>query len=434
MKPRNEHERRVVALSAKLPEITDKARRWAESHCFDKVGLYMNGEVWCTHCGALIPHDATTLHVMYTVTEITCPICGAKLVLRQSRKKMLDDRMYFTVMARVKEFQVLRHYSVDRYMRRDGSQPIYEVDEAVQIWMTEQGRETIIARPCKPIMMYCDVWDFRKPMEVRDPRNRYGYGGDKYNIAGTIYPWGGVLPILRRNGYRGNVGRLSPRELFKMLLKDNEAEMLLKTGQMDLLYLKWKRSYRMTPYAHAIKIANRNKYFVRDATMWIDYLELLDHFGLDTHNAHYVCPKDLKGAHDRLLARKRKEDAKRRAEERMREAERWEAEYREKKDIYFGIVFGNEHITVSVVQSVADMAEEGAKMRHCVYENGYYKKDDSLILSARDHDGNRIETIEVSLKTYDVVQSRGVCNKNTEWHNEIVNLVRSNMHLIRGVA
>ena len=73
-------------------------------------------------------------------------------------------------------------------------------------------------------------------------------------------------------------------------------------------------------------------------------------------------------------------------------------------------------------------------MRHCVYENGYYKKDDSLILSARDHDGNRIETVEVSLKTYDVVQSRGVCNKNTEWHNEIVNLVRSNMHLIRGVT
>lgn len=433
MKPRNEHERRVVALSAKLPGITDKARRWAKEHCFEKIGHWSKGEVWCSHCGAIIPHQDSPLGVAIGAAEITCPICGAKLTLRASRKKKLNDRVYFTIMVRVKEFQVLRHYIVSRYMKRDGL-PWYDVDEAVQVWMTEQGRETIIARPCKPIMGYYDVWDFRKPMEVRDSRNIYGYGADKYDIDGVIYPWGGVLPILRRNGYRGNVGRLSPRGLFKMLLKDNEAEMLLKTGQMDLLYLKWKRSYRMTPYAHAIKIANRNKYFVRDATMWIDYLELLDHFGLDTHNAHYVCPKDLKGAHDRLLARKRKEEAKKRAEERMREAARWEAEYREKKGIYFGIVFGNEHITVSVVQSVADMAEEGAKMRHCVYENGYYKKDDSLILSARDHNGNRIETIEVSLKTYDVVQSRGVCNSATEWHNEIVNLVRSNMHLIRGVA
>lgn len=433
MKPRNEHERRVVALSAKLPEITYKARRWAKEHCFEKIGHWSKGEVWCSHCGAIIPHKDSPLGVAIGAAEITCPICGAKLVLRQSRKKKLSDRMYFTVMARVEEFQVLRHYIVSRYMKRDGL-PWYNVDEAVQVWMTEQGRETIIARPCKPMMGYYDVWDFSKPMEVRDPRNRYGYGADKYDIDGIIYPWGGVLPILRRNGYRGNVGRLSPRELFKMLLKDNEAEMLLKTGQMDMLYLKWKRGYGVFPYLHAVKIANRNKYFVRDASMWVDYLDLLNYFGLDTHNAHYVCPKDLKGAHDRLLARKRKEEAKRRAEERMREAARWEAEYREKKGIYFGIVFGNEHITVSVVQSVADMAEEGAKMRHCVYENGYYKKDDSLILSARDHDGNRIETIEVSLKTYDVVQSRGVCNKNTEWHNEIVNLVRSNMHLIRGVA
>lgn len=433
MKPRNEHERRVVALSAKLPGITDKARRWAKEHCFEKVGHWSKGEVWCSHCGAIIPHKDSPLSVAIGTAEITCPICGAKLTLRASRKKKLSDRMYFTVMARVEEFQVLRHYIVSRYMRKDGL-PWYDVDEAVQIWTTEQGRETIIARPCKPMMGYYDVWDFRKPMEVRDPRNTYGYGADKYDIDGIIYPWGGVLPILRRNGYRGNVGRLSPRELFKMLLKDNEAEMLLKTGQMDLLYLKWKRSYRTTPYAHAIKIANRNNYFVRDASMWVDYLNLLDHFGLDTHNAHYVCPKDLKGAHDRLLARKRKEEAKKRAEERMREAARWEAEYREKKGIYFGIVFGNEHITVSVVQSVADMAEEGAKMRHCVYDMGYYKRDDSLILSARDHDGNRIETVEVSLKTYDVVQSRGVCNSATEWHNEIVNLVRSNMHLIRGVA
>lgn len=433
MKPRNEHERRVVALSAKLPGITDKARRWAKEHCFEKIGHWCKGEVWCSHCGAIIPHKDSPLGVAIGAAEITCPICGMKLTLRASRKKKLSDRMYFTVMARVDEFQVLRHYIVSRYMKRDGL-PWYNVDEAVQVWMTEQGRETIIARPCRPMMGYYDVWDFSKPMEVRDPRNTNGYGADKYDIDGVIYPWGGVLPILRRNGYRGNVGRLSPRELFKMLLKDNEAEMLLKTGQMDLLYLKWKRSYRMTPYAHAIKIANRNKYFVRDAAMWIDYMELLDHFGLDTHNAHYVCPKDLKGAHDRLLARKRKEEAKRRAEERIREAARWEAEYREKKGIYFGIVFGNEHITVSVVQSVADMAEEGAKMRHCVYEMGYYKRDDSLILSARDHDGNRIETVEVSLKTYDVVQSRGVCNSATEWHNEIVNLVRSNMHLIRGVA
>ena len=62
--------------------------------------------------------------------------------------------------------------------------------------------------------------------------------------------------------------------------------------------------------------------------------------------------------------------------------------------------------------------------------NGYYLKEDSLILSAT-IGGKRIETIEVSLRTLEVVQSRGVCNKNTEYHEQIVNLVNANSRLIR---
>lgn len=38
----------------------------------------------------------------------------------------------------------------------------------------------------------------------------------------------------------------------------------------------------------------------------------------------------------------------------------------------------------------------------------------------------RIETIEVNLETLDVVQSRGVCNNNTEYHERIIQLVKKN--------
>lgn len=55
-------------------------------------------------------------------------------------------------------------------------------------------------------------------------------------------------------------------------------------------------------------------------------------------------------------------------------------------------------------------------MHHCVYSNGYYRKDDSLILSAT-IDGKRIETVEVSLSKLTVVQSRGsVTNAPTTTH------------------
>ncbi len=64
---------------------------------------------------------------------------------------------------------------------------------------------------------------------------------------------------------------------------------------------------------------------------------------------------------------------------------------------------------------------------HCV--SGYHSKVDSLILSAC-IDGKRIETIEVSLSQLKVIQSRGVCNRNTKYHNRIVHLVNQNIPLI----
>ena len=32
--------------------------------------------------------------------------------------------------------------------------------------------------------------------------------------------------------------------------------------------------------------------------IWTDYLRMLDRCGKDLHNAHYVCPADLKAEHD----------------------------------------------------------------------------------------------------------------------------------------
>ena len=67
-------------------------------------------------------------------------------------------------------------------------------------------------------------------------------------------------------------------------------------------------------------------------------------------------------------------------------------------------------------------------MHHCVFKCEYYAKKNSVILSAHDKEGNRIETIEFSLMENKVVQSRGVCNKNSVYHDRIVNLVNANAH------
>ena len=112
-----------------------------------------------------------------------------------------------------------------------------------------------------------------------------------------------------------------------------------------------------------------------------------------------------------------------------KEAMEAEQAYKQLKAKFFGIEFTDGIIRMHVLESVQEHLEEGTAMHHCVYDAHYYSKPQSLIFSAT-KDGERIETIEVSLETMKVVQSRGVCNKNTEYHEQILALMQKNMRMI----
>ena len=43
---------------------------------------------------------------------------------------------------------------------------------------------------------------------------------------------------------------------------------------------------------------------------------------------------------------------------------------------------------------------------------------------------NRIETVEVSLSKRDIIQSRAICNGQSKYHNEIIDLINKNMNMI----
>lgn len=444
MRPRSAKERLVAGLSAKLTAITDKQKQWAIDTCFEKVGYYTKGEVWCSHCGMVHDKTSSELGISLVGDETTCPHCGTRLTLKNSRKRKITESWYFTILTTCKGFQVCRHFIIEKRMYKVGNNihayaPEYTIHEAVQNWIAPDGSETIMARPCKCIPHIYDAWNFDKPMSIKDKSGiRASYNPDKYDInAEFIYPNGNILPILRRNGYTRRCKSLSVCEAMKLVLTDREAEILAKNGQFGILAWKHYKGYRefCMPYAHSIRIANKNKYIVKDASMWFDYLNLLSYFHLDTHNAHYVCPKNLKSEHDMLVKRKQRAEAQRELEAKRKEAIKWEKQYQADKAKFFGICFGDENVVITVIQSVADMAEEGTKMHHCVFSMEYYKRKDSLILTARSAaDGKRIETIEVSLKTFKVVQSRGVQNTNTPYHDEIIDLVNKNINLIKQAA
>ena len=152
--------------------------------------------------------------------------------------------------------------------------------------------------------------------------------------------------------------------------------------------------------------------------------------GIDTRNPKYACPPDLKAAHDAVFARLERKRAKERWKRDSEKMSEFEAAYRRRKGRFFGLSISGSGIVITVLKSVRDVYDEGLAMHHCVFANGYYKKRESLLLTARNTAGERLETVEFDLDRGRVLQSRGVCNTLTEFHNDIVRLVEENAEQI----
>lgn len=226
----------------------------------------------------------------------------------------------------------------------------------------------------------------------------------------------------------GEYHGILPYDLFTAILTKPKAETLLKAGQYALLRYYIYRPFDMERYWASVKICIRNSYTIEDGSMWCDTIDLLHHFGKDTNSPKYVCPSDLRAEHDKLVQKRNRQRERERTEQQRQRAIEDEKKYLKAKGMFFGLVFSDSLILVKVIESVEEMETEGRLMHHCV--GGYHNKADSLIFSAT-IDGKRIETVEVSLTTLKVVQSRGVCNSNTEYHDRIIRLVEDNAGLIR---
>ena len=423
MKPRTRIQQEVARLSKRLPNLTEAQKAYAFRHCFKHYAVKRaNGTNICTECG----HSWKSGHDLAdTICGCTCPRCGMELEALRTRKRVISDMEYFSIITTCKQYQVIRFFSVkSRY--KVGQTAKYSIFEVVQRWIAPNGKTTTVARLRGMSLFYYDQWTEYSDLEVRKNQELRAY-----DIAPICtYPRQRFIPEVKRNGFKGEYHNILPYDLFKAILTDSRAETLLKAGQYPMLRHYLRYSFNIGEYWASIKICIRNGYTIADGSMWRDMIELLRHFGKDTNSPKYVCPQDLNAEHDKWVEKRNRQRERQQLRERQQEAKKHEKEYRRLKGKFFGIAFTDGTLSIRVLESVAEFAEEGTKMRHCVWSNSYYLKKHSLILSAT-IDGVRIETIEVSLKTFKVVQSRGVCNQNTEYHDRIINLVDSNMNLIR---
>ena len=414
MKPRTQRQKEIATLTKQLPKLSKAQMYYAFKHCFKHYAYKTKKRTTCSECGFVSP-DAFDV----------CPNCKAHLEVLETRKRVFREESYFCVITTKGNYQVVRYFIV-KACWKVGKTADYFIKEVVQRWMDSSGKIENIARLRCISSYYYDVWNLASDMEIRS-NNVYRV----YDISPTcVYPRQRVIPDLKRNGYDGNLHNLVPTDLFVGILTDSRKETLLKAGQINLFRHSILCRWDVKEYWASIKICMRNHYNILDVSMWKDYIDLLKHFGKDVNNPKYVCPKDLKIEHDRLVNRRNEERRRLELETLRLRAIENESKYTEMKGKFFGLSFTDGIIQVRVLESVDEFAQEGLAMHHCVFAGSYYLKPDSLILSAT-IDGQRVETVEVSLKNMTVVQSRGVCNENTEHHESIINLVNKNIGLIR---
>lgn len=164
-------------------------------------------------------------------------------------------------------------------------------------------------------------------------------------------------------------------------------------------------------YLAAVKIACRNHYEIKDRQMWDEMVHALWYIGKDVHNAHYVCPADFRTAHDAATKAYHKKYEAERQKRELEKAQQEAAAYLERISKYLPIRLSDDNFDIFVCPSVQAMAEEGTAMHHCVFRMGYYLPDKNcLILLVRDKDDKRVATVELSTKTWKIIQTRAACN------------------------
>ncbi|WP_372934480.1 PcfJ domain-containing protein [Mariniphaga sediminis] len=423
MKPRTKLQREVIKRSIQLRKINKKERDWARHHCFEHKGFATKTRVICMDCGESFSPDL--IHRKRAV----CPHCKTQLKIDYTRKRTDKQEAYFTIAEVYSGFQVIRYWEIIIYYKKGEKARVF-IWEVLQHWISlENWKYEVVAR-IHNLNYVCDSWSGE--MQIRKEYSRWQYSrGNKYDIYPTkIHPDSIFYEKYKYHGIDYRLRGLTPLEAISFVPKNSRAETLLKAKQYSFLNNYHAGRGGVSRYWSSVKICMRNKYRVKDASMYFDYLDALNFFHKDLRNAHYVCPKNLKKAHDYYVDKRRRAIEKQEEEEKRKKAIENTRTFVQLKQPYFGIAFSKGELNIKVLESIEEYMEEGDKLHHCVFTNEYYLKPDSLVLSARIND-EPVETIEVSLDDFSILQARGRNNLPTKHHDKIVELVNKGIPQIR---
>lgn len=431
MKPRNKKEQRIVELSKKLRKPTDKHLLWASKNIFKHYGYRTKKHgITCMGCGHVfenyLPFGKEFL--LNTIDNICeCPNCKSSLDIEITKKTKNYFVEYYTIVTKCKEFQVFRLLEVWQHLKK-GSIAKYHQHESLQYWFNKDGDWVLLSKKMAGgFYQHGQYFSQSSELETRNFRLNI------HDFCQPIYPKLQLIPELKQKGFKNDFHGIYAKDLISSILKNNRIETLFKAKFYNFiryeLYDNHGKSF-IDKYWRTIRICIRNNYIPDKINIYHDHLELLEYFYKDLLNPKYVCPENLHLEHQKLIQKKKQFERKHMLKELMENINKAEVVYKEEKNIFFDIEIIDKDLKIVPLQSVKEFLIEGDMMGHCVFENKYFERPNSLILSAQ-KDNLHLETIEYDLRTLKIVQSYGPLNKPTEFHDKIIELMNKNHSLIK---
>ena len=424
MKPRTRIQKRVEELRHKLPALSAKQKKHIRSLTVP-IGKHLRASLYCLECGHV--HRGFT---DCAVKTHKCEGCKETLTIDRERgvNRQEDDMNIITTCG---EFQVLRLFEVVKISARK-SKPHYWETECFQIWIRKDYKTVFVhgysfgaygtytatnnnfsIKPTNLSLLRRYSWEIYPEQKWHDWfLERLPNGMNLVTLSKSFEVHHSIKKSM-----------LTFTRLFYYYGADYFAEVLLKTNQISAFqYLGW--SYDIEPYKPIIAICNRHKFIIKDFDLWRDMIRMMNDLGMDIRNPKYICPDDLKEMHDfvseKMKAKRLKDESEKEKEE-IRIYHKRMAKYRE-------FVLKDKTLEIRPLLTIKDVYNEGEKMKHCIYSNGYYSRKNYALFTSSVK-GEPAESIVIDESTLSIREARGYKNEETRYHNRIIKTINSHKDL-----
>ena len=337
MKPKTKIEVRMCELAALLPAppqqlVDDYFARFRDyGYIIPRRGH--KSEVWCQCCG----HREMTNGRLHELVDYECPNCGRRLELSEYEardKSSHIEQHWCSLVDTFAGLQLARTFQLER-INIAGTPTRCICREIYQNWAAPNGREVITSRPYTRSVFGGEKFDFEKPFAIARHNASwtgcYAFG-DMFDVTrNDVWSKYVLLPDLKRDGFDAKFVTHCIRhgqnfvKIAAAMSTDKSFVTMLKVGYQRLALHIIEHGVKMPP--HVVKILHRNHYEIKDIAMYCDYMRDCVFCGVDTHNAFYVCPTDLREAHQRMMRKRGKIEGERKLQRQRQQVIKEEPQY-----------------------------------------------------------------------------------------------------------